>query len=257
MKTLSSSLFKTGLLFLILAVLGACKKDNNDDDPSTQPGDVKIQFEYVFGSNQVPWSIGQTMLHPKTGDTLNFSEFNFYVSNVRLQKADGSYWSEDYSYHLICAQCPEGSHFTLKDVPAGTYTGVELLLGVDSLRNVSGAQSGDLSPAYGMFWDWNSGYIMIKAEGHSPQSPSGTFTFHLGGFAGPHSVLTPRTFAFAGNGISVNGSKNGELMFWANPARLWHSSPSVSQVNSLMQPGAEAQDMATDFFSNISLMEAK
>lgn len=95
---------------------------------------------------------------------------------------------------MICATCPDALSFTLKDVPAGEYAGMELLLGVDSLQNEIGTQTGDLSPVHGMFWDWNTGYLMVKAEGPSPQSPVGTFAFHLGGYAGPYSVLTTRTF---------------------------------------------------------------
>ena len=256
MIPLSKSLSRFLILFLATAMVWSCKKDDDDNnDTNTQPGSVKIQFEYVFGSNQLPWEIGETIRHPKTGDTLTFTEFSFYVSNVRLQKADGSYWTEEDSYHLICAKCQDASQFTLMDIPAGDYVGVEFLLGVDSAANVSGNQTGALDPTFGMFWDNTRGYIMLKAEGSSPQSSTGAFTFHLGGFSGPNSVLTPRTFPFFGNSIAVNGGNTPELEFWVNPARMWHSSPSVSQVNTIMQPGPEAQDMATDFFSNISLME--
>lgn len=254
MKPYYKFLSKTLIFALSLALLWSCKKED-DDDQSTQPGNLKVQFEYVFGSSQTPWTIGQTLRHPRSGDTLTFSEFSFYVSNVKLQKADGSYWTEEESYHLICAKCQDASQFTLKDIPAGDYVGLEFLLGVDSLRNVSGAQSGALSPSFGMFWDWNTGYIMIKAEGSSPQSADGGFTFHLGGFSGPNSVLTPRIFPFFGNSIAVNAEESPELLLWANPARLWHSAPSVSQVSTIMKPGPEASNMATNFFTNIALME--
>lgn len=254
MKPLKIIASRSLLFALMLASIWSCKKDDPVDN-SSLPGEVKIQFEYVFGSNQMPWSIGETLSHPKTGDTLTFTEFSFYVSNVRLQLADGSYWTEEESYHLICSKCQDASQFSLKNVPAGDYVGVEFLLGVDSARNVSGAQTGALSPTFGMFWDWNTGYIMLKAEGSSPQSSDGAFTFHLGGFSGPNSVLTPRVFPFFGKTMAVNADQPHELLFWVNPARLWHSSPSVSQVSKIMQTSPEAMDMATDFFSNISLME--
>lgn len=256
MKFQLKSVFASVFLSLMVLMTASCKKEDSQD-PNSEPGDLKIQFEYVFGSNQIPWALGETLRHPKTGDTLTFSEFAFYVSNVRLQKADGSYWSEEESYHLICASCTLASQFELKDVPAGDYVGIEFLLGVDSARNVSGAQTGDLSPTRGMFWDWNTGYIMLKAEGTSPQSSDGAFTFHLGGFSGPNSVLTPRSFPFFGKSVELDDDHEPKLVFWVNPARMWHSSPSVSQVSKIMQPGPEAMDMATDFFSNITLMEVK
>jgi hypothetical protein len=42
------------------------------------------------------------------------------------------------------------------------YNRLSFVIGVDSARNVSGAQTGALDPANGMFWTWNTGYIMAK-----------------------------------------------------------------------------------------------
>jgi hypothetical protein len=58
------------------------------------------------------------------------------------------------------------------------------LLGVDSIKNVSGTQTGALDPLQGMFWTWNTGYIMAKLEGTSPEAATAghRFTYHIGGF---------------------------------------------------------------------------
>ena len=58
-------------------------------------------------------------------------------------------------------------------LPEGDYTELQFLLGVDSLHNVSGAQTDDLDPAKDMFWTWNSGYVMAKMEGNSPAVKTG------------------------------------------------------------------------------------
>lgn len=248
----------TSLLSIALLLVfstNSCKKD--DDDDNNGPGDVTISFDYVFGANALPWAINETLQHPKTGDTLTFTEFIFYVSNVRLQREDGSWWEEADSYHLVCAKCDDASSFTLTEVPNGNYVAMEYTMGVDSTRNVSGAQSGALSPTAGMFWDWNSGYIMLKAEGQSPQSSTGSFTFHLGGFSGPYNIITKKSTDFFGNKLAVSEGSNPELVFLANPARLWHSSPSVSDRNTIHMPGEAAYNMAIDFYSNISFKEMK
>jgi hypothetical protein len=61
---------------------------------------------------------------------------------------------------------------------------IEFLLGVDSVKNVSGVQTGALDPMNGMFWTWNSGYIMAKLEGVSSAAkvPGNLFSYHVGGF---------------------------------------------------------------------------
>lgn len=251
MHTLNKWLF-AAVGLISFALITSCSKD--DDTPDS--GDVMVEFNYVFGSSAEPWDINTTLRHPKTGDTLTFTEFSFYVSNVRLKNEDGTWWTEPESYHLVCAKCTDKNVFILNDVPSGNYTEMEYTLGVDSARNVSGAQTGDLSPTKGMFWSWNTGYIMLKAEGQSPQSSDGSFTFHLGGFSGENSVVTPKSFTFGTNEIEV-GEAMPTIAFLANPARLWHSSPSVSDRNRIHMPGAEAKAMATDFYSNIAFLEIK
>jgi len=124
-------------------------------------------------------------------------------------------------------------------------------MGVDSLRNVSGAQTGALSTANGMFWDWNSGYIMLKAEGMSPNSTSKNFVFHLGGFKGVNNIVTKKNTNFGGGSLIIGAGLTPSVGIKVNPARLWHSSPSVSTVNMIQMPGAAAKQMAKDFYDAI------
>jgi hypothetical protein len=255
-------------LFVLTLAFTSCKKEGCTDptslnyDPDAQVddgtctypefGSMKVKFNYVFGSTQEPWDIGTTLRHPKTGDTLTFSTFKYYVSNIRLKNSDGSWWSEPESYHLVCASCPEASTFTVEGIPSGTYTDMEYTMGVDSARNVSGAQTGALSVANGMSWSWNAGYIMLKAEGQSPNSDIGAFTFHLGGFSGQYNVVTPKATDFFGNTLAVDGVTEKTVNFMANPARLWHNAPSVDSVNTIHMPGAGAYEMAWAFYDNIT-----
>ena len=49
---------------------------------------------------------------------------------------------------------------------------------------------GDLDPAKGMYWSWNSGYINFKLEGRSNLSsvPKNEFEYHLGGYMSPYAT---------------------------------------------------------------------
>lgn len=242
-------------LTLGVLLLAACKKDDPAPPapPSTTPttGSVKVDFNFVFGMSMLPFELNQEYTHPMTGDQLTFNEYRFYLSNVGLRRADGSWWNEEESYRIVNAADATGRSFTIDDVPAGNYTAMRYTLGVDSTRNVSGAQTGALSPTNGMFWSWNTGYIMLKVEGLSPQSPNGGFSFHLGGFSGANSVITPLETDLAGNTLSV-GSGTPVVKFNANPARLWHNTgTSVADRNTLHMPGAVARDMATGFWESI------
>jgi hypothetical protein len=238
-------------------LFAACKKDKDPDpDPPTPPpaattGPVKVAMDMTFGMQMLPFELGTVYTHPLTGDELNFSQFRFYLSNVRLQKSDGTWWTEPESYRIIDGASTEGRTFTIADVPAGNYTAMQYTLGVDSTRNVSGAQTGALAPANGMFWSWNTGYIMIKAEGMSPQSSTGAFSFHLGGFSGPNNIVTQKQTDFAGGTLTV-GSGTPVVKLRANTARLWHNTgTSVADVNTTHMPGQNAVSMASGFYEGV------
>ncbi len=249
MKTLFKMLPVALLLTGVLAV-SSCKKDKNPEP--VQTGSMKVQFDYVFGSNMLPWQIGKTMVHSKTGDTLTFTTFKYYVSNIKLKKADGTWWAQPESYFLVDASVSGGSVINVDNIPAGSYTAMEYTMGVDSARNVSGANTGALSLTNGMFWDWNSGYIMLKAEGNSPQAVNGGFAFHLGGFSGDYNVVTVKTAEFGSSTLTVDANTVHTVKLIANPARLWHTAPSVSVNPTIHAPGPEAKTMAKDFYDNIT-----
>ena len=123
------------------------------------------------------------------GEAFSINKFRYYISQISLNNLNpGS--SPDESFYLIDEKIPESQKIIFK-VPAGNYTSLSFLLGVDSLHNVSGAQSGALDPAKDMFWTWNTGYVMAKLEGQSPASTivNRKYEYHIGGFSGKYNVL--------------------------------------------------------------------
>lgn len=236
---------------LVVSVLPSCKKKKNDVTPAVKTGTVQVKFDYVFGQNMLPWELGKTFVHARTGDTITFTNLRFYVSNVKLQKTDGSWWIHPDSYFLLDAKTGEASTITIDEVPEGDYVKMEYTMGVDSIKNVTGAHDGALSFTHGMFWDWNSGYIMLKAEGTSPNSPSGNFALHFGGFRGSDNVVTVKTTDFAGATLKVKSNGGPVLHLQANTARFWHSAPGLDSIYVIHAPGGMAVTMAKDFYNSI------
>jgi len=141
------------------------------------------------------------------------------------------------------------------DVPAGTYTGVRLVVGIDSASNANGPGMGDLSQDKNMFWDNTQGYIMIKAEGTSPQSNSGTFAYQLGGYTGDFKTQLQRDLIIPGEAtISINGNTS-KVKVRLNPARLFHSYGSVTNGDSITSPGENAFTMASMFNTWVKIHE--
>ena len=219
--------------------------------PAEETGKVTVALNHYWVNESTAFQLETQYVHPTTNDTLTFTTFKYFISNFRLKKEDGSLWTHPESYFLLDASIPSSMVLNISNVPSGTYTEMRYTMGVDSIRNVSGAQTGVLSAINGMFWSWNSGYIMIKAEGMSPNSPSEDFVLHLGGFKGDYNVVTVKTSNFGGEPLNVSASATPQIHFIANPARFWHTNPSVSSLNKIHMPGAEAKQAAIDFYDGI------
>ena len=239
----------TIILFLV-ATFFSCTKENPTPSPTpTEPetGSVVLKFDHGWGSTYGPFSIGQAMVHPGTSDEITFSLLSYYISNVKLKKADGSEYAQPESYHLVRLNSGSLAEIVLTNIPVGEYTGITYTIGVDSTRNVSGVQEGALSPSNGMFWSWNTGYIFVKAEGTSPQSSNGEFKYRLGGFSGENNAIRTNTRNFGASPLRVAKNAEPSIHFLVNAARFWHGGLRIADRNRIHMPGANAVTMATNF----------
>jgi hypothetical protein len=186
----------TSALFIAFAVLtlSSCKKDEETKPTNVNPGPITISMDHRAGNRALDF---ETDFVTANGDTVRFSTFNYYISNIELVREDGSVYvvPKDKSYFLVKEQDEASKEITLDSIPAGTYTGINFVIGVDSAKSVSdiSERTGVLDPvtgAAGMYWTWNSGYIFMKVEGTSPQiardstGAIGSFYYHVGGFGG-------------------------------------------------------------------------
>jgi hypothetical protein len=260
MKSLYQSL---ALLSLIVAFTN-CKKDTKDPEPepivppvttpATPGGGLQIEFEGMVGDSDLVLS-AQTYTN-QAGNTFNITLCKYYISNIKLTKNDNSVWSEPNSYHLIDYSDALSTIVEIPNVPYSDYKAIEFMIGVDSARNVSGAQTGALDPVKGMFWSWNSGYIMAKMEGTSPQSTAtaNKLTIHVGGFSGSNSVLKTVSPSFNGNVAKVTSAITPKIHLKCDIME-WFQSPntiSFSTLNTVHMPGTDAKkvgDNYADMFS--------
>lgn len=241
-----------------------CKKNSKEPEPEpltpavTTPavtgGTLQIEFEGAVGDSALVLS-SQTYTN-QAGNTFNVTLCKYYVSNIRLTKNDNSVWSEPNSYHLIDYSDPSSIILEIPNIPYGEYKALEFMIGVDSTRNVSGAQTGALDPARGMFWTWNSGYIMAKVEGTSPQSTAtaNKLTFHVGGFSGSNSVLKTVSPSFGSDVAKVTTSITPKIHLKCDILE-WFQSPNTinfATLNTVHMPGSDAKkigDNYADMFS--------
>lgn len=185
-------LMLTALLIAVFS-FNACKNDK-DNDPITGFGEVEIEFDHRAGDDALDFGTEYTNA---AGEKLTFTTFDYFISNIVLIKDDGTEYTvpKDDSYFLIKHDDVDSREIKLSNVPAGDYTGLKFMIGVDSAKSVSpvSERTGVLDPAgaaSGMYWSWNAGYIFVKVEGTSPSAPANPsaggniFQYHTGLFGG-------------------------------------------------------------------------
>lgn len=240
---------------MLVLTLTNCKKDKTTT-PAPEPspvlptaGNLNLYFAGMVGLDPLVFST-HTYTN-QAGNTYNITMAKYYISNIKLTKTDNSVFVENNSYHLVDLSDSLLSLVKLSGVPYGNYKSIEFMIGVDSVRNVSGAQTGALDPALGMFWTWSSGYIMAKMEGTSPQSTAvgNKLEFHIGGFSGANNVLKTVSPSFGLDTAKVSSTITPTIHFSSNFAE-WFASPNVidfSTINTITMPGTNAKKVADNY----------
>jgi hypothetical protein len=243
------------IIAIVYGVLSlfSCKKDNNDStihpkNSSPETGSIIISINHYFDTTI--FALNDIYILDN-GNKIAISTYKYYASNLKLIADDGSIFSETESYHLIDASQPGTCNFSISKIPFKKYSAISFMIGVDSTRNVSGAQSGALDPALGMFWTWNTGYIMAKLEGTSQQStaPGNSVAFHIGGFKGIYSSLKQVSISFNGNMAQVISTitpvitiKNDINEWFKNPASI-----DLSNTNNITMVNASSKSIADNY----------
>ncbi len=244
------------IITFICTVLFSCKKDKPVDTTTQQEvvGNLTLQFDQHVGADTL-------ILNTKNyvnehSDTFNVKLFNYYISNIQLKATDNTVYTEPESYHLVKADNNTTWKFQLAGVPLKNFVSISFMIGVDSLRNVSGAQSGALDPLYGMFWDWNTGYIMSKFEGTSPQSTAAgkKLMYHVGGFSGPENTVK-KVDHFLPQAAIVAAGTSPKIIIKADLLE-WFKTPVVidfSKISVIHMPGTEAATVASNYKDMFSI----
>lgn len=232
-----------------LLLWSGCKKDESSESGTAE---LRVSFRLLHQGD--PLTTGTDYVNG-SGESYQVDVCKFYVSNVKVISSGGQSASEKESYHLIDHANPESRELKLM-LAKGTYTQLEFMIGVDSTRNVSGAQTGALDPMLGMFWTWNSGYIFAKLEGRSPVStaPRQAFTYHIGGFRTGENALRRILLTMpASKPIQVGKTSlvviDVELSKWFDATHTI----TIAREASVMTPGATAMKIADNYTTMFSL----
>ncbi len=209
---------------------------------------VSLIFHHKAGKEEL--LLGNRYTTP-LGEKIIIQKFRYYISHISITDRKGKQVILPANYFLVDAadSLSRIIHLSLASTDIGS---IQFLLGVDSIRNVSGVQTGALDPMKGMFWTWNSGYIMAKLEGISESSAIGGhyFTYHIGGFRGENNTLKIIS-------LPISGAKEAiqEIHITAD-VLAWFKNKSdikISETPVCHMPGVLAKKIADNYSSMFSI----
>lgn len=250
---------KTGFIWicaLLSLYLVSCTKDIPYEDVT---GTVKITVTNTVKG--IPMVLNTANYINEFGEQYTISKFKYYLSNVSVTGSTPNTFNG--RYYLVDQSAPASLSFSF-EAPVNKYSSLSFLLGVDSTRNVSGAQTGALDPLNDMFWTWNSGYIMAKMEGNSPQSPlvNNKVEYHIGGFSGANSVLKNMVIPLwvFSQGIDVREGKTTEIFMQADFDKWWKGSGfdlKIASNAAVMGPGTLAKNISDNYATMFTVTDIK
>ena len=180
---------------LILLIANSCVKNK-----TLKAGSAKVVFENMVDNNPVNMD-GVLRYTNAFGNKYSVTLLEYYISGAVLVSDKNDSVSLG-NYTLINEARSDKKSFSFGSVPAANYTKLVFNLGIPYDRNHTGLQDGDLDPAMGMIWDWNTGYIFMKHEGKFTDSigVDQSLLFHYGTDKAFISWITiPITMTIRGN----------------------------------------------------------
>ncbi|MEO6230776.1 MAG: MbnP family protein [Ferruginibacter sp.] len=225
-------------------LLSGCQKNIE-----ASSGTVKITFRNTV--NGSPLALNSQIYSNPFNETYTVSKFRYYITNVSLNGPGGVTLKENNSYHLVDEAVPTSLSFYF-ETTENSFSDLVFTLGVDSARNNSGAQTDALDPLNDMFWTWNSGYVMAKMEGNSPQSTvvGNKIEYHIGGFTGANNVLKTINLSFpSGKLATIKKGQTSEIIVEADLNTWWQNPNDIKiAVNPVItSPGVLAKKVADNY----------
>ena len=241
----------TGLWTLI----SSCQKEISLAPVQEIDTEIKIRFNAVVSDQNLEFEREYINIYQ---EPFTVSAIKFYIQAVELENTSTGRKIRIFdNYRLVDFSNP-GTALIGGSAPNGSYNTLNFVIGVDSALNVSGAQAGDLDPAKGMFWTWNSGYIMAKLEGNSAlaSTPNHSFEYHIGGFAGPDNVVKKISLPLAqGQMIRLDQYPNPVIELNAD-INEWFGGDNNISIGSnptCMTPGLLARQIAGNYYRMFSV----
>ena len=217
---------------------------------------LTLQFNHYVGEKIL--TLDDSVYTNTFNQTFTITKFNYYIGKIRLTQSNGKeFFLDEYFFISEDEEKTATKSVFIDKIPAGEYSSISFIVGVDSLHNCSGAQSGALDPINAMFWTWNTGYIFLKLEGKTSASslPGNTFEYHIGGYKAPTNSIRTVSMTFK-NPLIITPTVNTKVQIKTDASELLKTpTPIDFTVLPAVNNALNATTIADNYIDMFQLLE--
>jgi hypothetical protein len=149
----------------VAAIAPGCKDDDDDEYGPPQPETGYWPVRLSFRVDNLPLLFDTVLYTNAAGNIYSVHQLQFYLSAFEFTDVSGQKFKSDTVIYADARDLQTLS-FDLKGIPAGSYTGVSFMVGMDSVHNVSNCLPANM---VNMNMGWpepmGGGYHFLKLEG--------------------------------------------------------------------------------------------
>lgn len=226
----------------------------SNEKPLAPTQTIHLLFKSTVGDSALQTGVGYINAF---GEPFTVRAFKYYISDIQLLYSNNSIYKLNIAPHLV-NEVDSTTKQIFFTAPEGKITSIRFILGVDSITNTTGVQTGDLDPAKGMYWVWNTGYIMAKLEGTSAvaKTPGRQFTYDIGGYKRGENAARLISLSVPSTSYqTTHGARN--FIVKADVLNWFHgmSDIKISEQSMCHEPGKLAMNIADNYQHMFTIKE--
>ena len=237
---------KTFIFLLVLSIITfSCKEDDSGAEPCVVPDySINLKVDLQLNGSDVAFFEDYSV----DGQTISFSTFKMYLSDIKLIKANGEVvLGDEIGIIDFNDKNPNGQKNTISfEAPAGDYSAIEFGVGVKGALNDQDPATYELSHPLslnsGMYWAWSTQYKFIMAEGNAE---SKAWLIHPG-----TNPMYQEGITLSKNFTIDESDEVVELVLNFN--KVLNGDKSVDLVNNGISHTTDHYDVAENFIINVS-----
>jgi hypothetical protein len=210
---------------------------------------LSLSFHHYIGNQKLV--LDDTLVNV-FGEKMVVRKFRYYITNLAWVYEDGNREDQSSGYFLIDEADGHSKIISIIQ-PEKKTKALEFTIGVDSIHNCSGIQTGVLDPMQGMFWTWNTGYIFAKLEGNAPvaQTAAHAFTYHIGGFKNAENAIRKIQ-------LPIQDARSTKIINIKVDINAWFNGKQdlpIAKIPTCHSPGQLAVQFADNYARMFSMMQ--